>query len=294
MAETVGFIGLGNMGLPMARNLLSAGFPVRVWNRTRDKARQLAGATVVDTPAQAAVAGGILVSMLADDASLAATVGEDVARALGRGGVHLSMSTVAPGTNQLLSEFAQKHGASLVSAPVFGRPEAAAGRKLWIVASGDPAAKARVRPLLDAVGQGVFDFGPNVGAANVVKLAGNFLLSSAIESMSEACAMAEKHGIPRADLLNMFTATLFGCPIYNNYAKRIIDADFDKVGFTAELALKDMRLAREASVQARAPMPVLDVVCGRYLRAIANGRGGLDASAIAGEVARDAGLKWER
>ena len=292
MSETVGLIGLGNMGLPMARNLLAAGFPLRVWNRTREKARQLEGAAVVDAPAQVAGAGGIVVTMLADDAALSATAGEELARALGNGGVHLSMSTVAPTTNERLAEAAAKHGVSTVAAPVFGRPEAAVGRKLWICASGDAAAKARVRPLLDAMGQGVFDFGQKVGSANVVKLAGNFLLTAAIESMAEACAMAEKHGIPRADLLHMFTSTLFGCPIYNNYSKRIIDADFDKVGFTAALALKDMRLAREASVAARAPMPVLDILCEHYLRATANGRGGLDASAIAGEVARDAGLKW--
>ena len=158
--------------------------------------------------------------------------------------------------------------------------------------SGAVAAKQRVRSVLDALGQGVFDFGEKVGSANVVKLSGNFLLIAAVEAMAEAGALAEKHGIPRAELLGMLTKTLFNCPIYNTYAKLIVDADFEKVAFKAELALKDMRLAREAAVAGRAPMPALDLLCERYLGAVANGRGGLDMSVLAGEVARDAGLSW--
>jgi 3-hydroxyisobutyrate dehydrogenase-like beta-hydroxyacid dehydrogenase len=294
MAETIGFIGVGNMGIGMAKNLLAAGYVLKAWNRTADKARPLAdhGATVVNKPAETAVPGGVVISMLSDDAALASAAGIEVAKAIGRGGVHISMSTVGPPANESLAEIYAANGGTLVAAPVFGRPDAAAAKKLWICTSGPVAAKQRIRPILDAMGQGIFDFGEKVGSANVVKLSGNFLLIAAVEAMSEAGALAEKHGIPRADLLGMLTKTLFNCPIYNTYAKLIADAQFEKVAFKAELALKDMRLAREAAVAGRAPMPALDLLCERYLGAVANGRGGLDMSVLAGEVARDAGLTW--
>jgi 3-hydroxyisobutyrate dehydrogenase-like beta-hydroxyacid dehydrogenase len=294
MTQTIGFIGLGRMGLPMAANLLRGGFTVRAFNRTASRAQELAGATVVMSTAETAERGGIVISMLTDDAALRAVATDDLARALGPGGVHVSMSTVSPDMNGQIAESFKKHGVTTIAAPVFGRPEAAAAAKLWICVSGDAATKQRVRPVFDAMGQGVFDFGEAVGAANVVKLAGNFLLTAAIEAMAEAAALGEKHGIPRATLLNFFTATLFGCPIYNNYSKRLADADFDKVGFKAELALKDMRLARDAAIAGRVPMPTLDLLCQRYLTAMANGRGELDATVLAGEVARQAGLDWKR
>ena len=294
MSEPVGFIGLGHMGLPMAANLLSAGFSMRVYNRNAEKAGPLAekGAAVARAPREVATPGGIVVSIVADDHALEAVATDDLARALGNGGVHVSMSTVSPRTNGRLAEQHARHGATLIAAPVFGRPEAAAARKLWICQSGNDDAKTRVKPILDVLGQGVFDFGQAVGAANVVKLAGNFLLTAAIESMAEAAALAEKNGIPAAQILNMLTASLFNCPIYQGYAKRLIDADFEKAGFVLPLALKDMKLAQDAAVTSRVPMPVLSLLCDRYVSLIAKGREKLDASAIALAAAEDAGLEW--
>ena len=282
------------MGIPMAENLLAAGFSLRVYNRTAEKARALSGrgAVVAQAPHEAAVRGGIVVSMVADDAALEAIATDRLAEALGPGGVHLSMSTVSPRTTEKIAERHAKHGAAVVAAPVFGRPEAATARRLWICQSGPAQAKQRAKAVFDALGQGTFDFGEAVGAANVVKLAGNFLLAAAIEGMAEVAALAEKNGIPRADLLNMLTSTLFNCQIYNGYAKRVIDADFDEVGFPLVLALKDMRLAHEAATESRAPMPVLSFLRDRYLTQIARGRGTLDASALALGAADDAGLRW--
>jgi 3-hydroxyisobutyrate dehydrogenase-like beta-hydroxyacid dehydrogenase len=294
MPETLGFIGLGHMGLPMAENLIAGGFALRVYNRSPEKARPLAekGATVVRAPHEVAIRGGIVVSMVADDRALDDVATDDLARNLGPGGVHISMSTVSPRTNERIAERHARHGASTIAAPVFGRPEAAAARKLWICESGPASAKQRAKPVLDALGQGSFDFGEAVGAANVVKLAGNFLLTAAIEGMAEVGALAEKNGIPRAAILNMLTSTLFNCPIYNGYSKRLIDADFDKVGFPMLLALKDMKLAQETASSSRVPMPVLSLLCDRFLSQIANGRGNLDASGIALGAADDAGLSW--
>lgn len=294
MPETIGFIGLGHMGRHMAANLLQAGFAIRVYNRTRDKARDLEkrGAKVVDRPEQVAEPGGIVVSMLANDQALESAAGEALADRLGKGGLHISMSTVLPTTNERLAELYAKHGAAVIAAPVFGRPESAEARKLWICVSGEPSQKERAKPVFDALGQGVFDFGQRVGAANVVKLAGNFMLTAAIETMAEASALAEKNGIPREKLLGMLAQTLFNCPIYTGYGKRIIDADFEKVGFALPLALKDMTLAHQTAAASQTPMPVLSLLVDRYISARAKGRDKLDASALALGVADDAGLKW--
>ncbi|HET6250909.1 MAG TPA: NAD(P)-dependent oxidoreductase [Tepidisphaeraceae bacterium] len=294
MAESLGFIGLGQMGLPMAGNLLASGFSLVVHNRTPAKAAPLVekGAKLADSPAGAAAAGGIVVSIVSDDRALEAIVTDEFLAAMKPGGLHISMSTVSPATNQRLAERHARAGSSLLGAPVFGRPEAAAARKLWICASGSAADKARAKGVFDAIGQRVFDFGEDVGAGNVVKLAGNFLLTAAIEAMAEASALAEKNGIPRAAMLNMFTTTLFNCPIYVNYSKRIIAADFEKAGFNIPLILKDMHLVQQTATAAQVPMPTLNLLCDRYLKMLANGEGKLDASAIALGAARDAGLQW--
>ena len=293
--QTIGFIGLGHMGRNMAGRLLAAGFPLRVYNRTRDKARELEqkGAIVADKPQDVATpGGGIVVSMVADDSALESVATDDLARALGKGGLHISMSTVLPTTTARLAELHARYGAELIAAPVFGRPEAAAAGKLWICVSGAGDGKPRAKPVFDVLGQGVFDFGENVGSANVVKLAGNFLLTAAIEAMAEASILTDKNGIPREKFLGMMIQTLFNCPIYQNYGKRLIDADFDKVGFALPLALKDMRLAHQTGVESRAPMPVLGLLIDRYVSAIANGREEFDAAALALGAADDAGLKW--
>jgi 3-hydroxyisobutyrate dehydrogenase-like beta-hydroxyacid dehydrogenase len=291
----VGFIGLGNLGAPMARNLVAAGFPVRVYNRTAEKARSLAeqGATVARSTAGVASPGGVVITIVSDDAAVREVCDDGMLAALGRGGIHLSMSTILPATAEELARSHARHGVTYVAAPVFGRPEAAAAKKLWICTSGpDAEAKARVRPLLDAMGQGVFDFGPGIGSANVIKLAGNFMITAMVEVMAEACALGEKTGIPREALLDFFGQTLFNSPVFNNYARRLIAADFDNVGFTSRLALKDMRLGLETALAAETPMPVLGLLRDRYLAALANGEGELDASALALRAAEDAGLSW--
>jgi 3-hydroxyisobutyrate dehydrogenase-like beta-hydroxyacid dehydrogenase len=202
------------------------------------------------------------------------------------------MSTVSPVTSRTLAERHARFGGRFVSAPVFGRPEAAAAKRLWICTSGAAASKEAAKPVFDTIGQGVFDFGEEVGAANVVKLAGNFLLTAAIEAMAEASAMAEKNGVPRADLLNMLTATIFNCPIYVNYGKGIINAQFEPAGFSIPLILKDMHLVQKTASDARAPMPILNLLIDRYLTLLAKGLDRYDAAALALGAAEDAGLQW--
>jgi 3-hydroxyisobutyrate dehydrogenase-like beta-hydroxyacid dehydrogenase len=295
MSKIIGFIGLGSMGLPIASNLLEAGYRLHVYNRTPQKAQPLVdkGAKLGNTPADVVESGGIAITMLANDQALEEVVfGENgILEKLGAGGIHLSMSTVSPATADNLAEHHERRGVHYVAAPVFGRPEAAAGRKLWICLSGDGAAKERVLPVLNVLGQGVFDFGESVGAANVVKLAGNFLIVSALEAMAEAFTLAEKNGIDRTKVAELFGQTLFACPIYQNYGRLIAQEQYQPAGFKLSLGLKDVTLALQTARDSQMPMPLASLLHDRLMAAVAKGRGDIDWTGLALGVSEDAGIK---
>jgi len=294
MAQTLGFIGLGNMGEPIAANLMASGHALRVYNRTASKAATLVakGATLAKNPADVAAPGGIVFTMVADDRAideLCLSPGSFVEK-LGPGGIHISLSTIAPATARRLAEHHAKHKVEYVASPVFGRPEAAAAKKLWVCTSGHAAAKARVRPLLEAIGQGIFDFGEDVGSANVVKLCGNFMIASAIETISESLALAEKNGIDKNAVADLFGKTLFACPVYQGYGKSIAAEKFEPAGFRLALGFKDVALALATATTSSTPLPIGSLLHDRYRAAIAKGRGDMDWTAIALGVAEDAGL----
>lgn len=292
--ESLTFVGLGNMGAPMARNLLQAGFGLTVFNRTIERTKDLlvVGAKSASTPSDSVTAGGIAVTMLSNDAALVemALGPQGFADSLGAGGLHISMSTVSPETSRRLAEEHAQRGSLFLSAPVFGRPEAAAARKLWICQSGSAAAKQRAKPVLEALGQGIHDFGEEVGAANVAKLSGNFLILSAIEALSEALVLAEKNGLDRSSLANFFGQTIFACPIYQNYGRIISERTFEPAGFKFELGMKDVRLVRDVAEQSVVPMPLADLLHARLLTGLAKGRSQLDWTAMELSSAEDAGL----
>jgi 3-hydroxyisobutyrate dehydrogenase-like beta-hydroxyacid dehydrogenase len=293
-SQSVAFIGLGNMGAPMARNLLASGFSITVFNRSRPPAEALAGAgaNVADSPSAAVTPGGVVVSMLANDAALnAVTLGDaGFVEQLGEGGTHISMSTVSPETSRRLAQEHAARGSLFLAAPVFGRPEAAEARKLWICQSGPAEAKARAKPVLEALGQGIHDFGDDPGAANVVKLSGNFLILSAIEALAEALTLGEKNGIDRQALASFLGQTIFACPVYQNYGRILANRAYEPAGFKLELGMKDVRLVRDAAEDAMVPMPIGDLLHARVLSGLAKGRGDLDWTAIELSVAEDAGL----
>lgn len=294
MSEQVGFIGLGQMGLGMARSLLAAGYPLKVYNRTRSKAEALValGATSAETAASAVTAGGVAVTMLSDDRALfEVTTAGGVAERLGKGGIHVSMSTISPETAGRLAQYHAQGGSVYVAAPVFGRPEAAASRRLWICISGPKASKERINPLLNAMGQGVFDFGEDPAAANVTKLAGNFLIASAIEALGEALALAQKNGVDRAALADMLATTLFAAPVYQVYASAIAHRRFTPPGFKLELGLKDVDLVLGLASKSKNPMPIASLLHDRFIAALAKGRENFDWSAISIGALDDAGLK---
>ena len=230
--------------------------------------------------------------MLADDAALEqVTLGAGgLAERLGPGGIHVSMSTVAPATARRLAKHHAACGNTYIAAPVFGRPDAAKAKRLWVLASGPVAQKTAIRPLLEAMGQAIFDFGEEPGAANVAKLAGNFLIAANLEAMSEAFAMAEKQGVERAAVADLLAKTLFACPIYQGYGKAIAEKRFTPVGFRMPLGLKDLELALRTAAEVTMGLPIASLVRDRFLASLAKGRGEMDWSAIALSVLDDAGL----
>lgn len=296
--ESIGFIGLGNMGGQMARNLLEAGFKVTVFNRTRARAAPLvgAGATLAESPKGAVKPGGIVVTSLSDDLALQSVVlGEDgFADALGKDGLHISMSTVSPETSRKLAREHAKRGSYFLAAPVFGRPDVAAAGKLWICQAGAAAAKQRAKSVLEVLGQSVHDFGEEPGAANVVKLSGNFLILSAIEALSEALALAEKNGVDRTAMASLFGQTMFACPVYQTYGRILAERAFEPPGFALKLGNKDMRLVRDTAEAVQVPMPTGDLLRARLLSALAKGRGEMDWSAIELSAAQDAAIEVNR
>jgi 3-hydroxyisobutyrate dehydrogenase-like beta-hydroxyacid dehydrogenase len=288
MKMQIGFIGLGQMGEPMARNLVKD-FDLRVFNRTPGKDAGLVaeGATRVARPKDLADCS-VIVTMVANDQALEeVALGTDGFGAnFAAGGVHLSMSTVSPATSRKLAE---RH--DYVAAPVFGRPPAAAAKKLWICASGSARAKERVRPLLDALGQGVYDFGEDPGAANIVKVAGNFMMLAATEAMAEAFTLAEKNGIARDEIAKMLTETVFACPIYQNYSKQIAAHAYRPAAFPLPLGMKDIDLVLQAAAASKMPMPLAHMLKDRLLSGLAKGRADMDWTSIALGVSEDAGVK---
>jgi 3-hydroxyisobutyrate dehydrogenase-like beta-hydroxyacid dehydrogenase len=257
MSEPIGFIGLGLLGLPMATNLLDAGHALRVFNRTASKADALVarGAARAASPADAATPGGIVVTSLWDAASVEEVASDELLERLGPGGVHVSTSTILPAAARELAARHARHGVSFVEAPIFGRPEAAVARQLWLPIAGPQLAKDRVRPVLVALGaQGVFDFGEAAGSANVVKIAGNFLIGSATRSLGEALAMAGGQGVDVHAVVHMLTTTLFTAPIYQSYGKRIADGG-PALGGSA-IILKDLALFTATAGQSHTPAPI--------------------------------------
>ncbi len=295
MAISVGVVGLGGMGSGIANRLLDQGQQVAVWNRTASAANALVarGARRASSPADAAAQDGVVITMLANDAAVEAVTGGEhgVLGRLGPQGVHVSMSTISPTLARTLAERHAARGSQFVAAPVFGRPDAAAAGKLWILHSGAAAAKARARPVLEAIGQGVVDIGEAPDAAPTGKVAGNFMIAAALEAMGEAFALLEKSGVDRRIWHGLMAQSLFACPIYANYGRFILDQAFSPPGFKLTLGAKDVGLALAAGQEKQVPMPFASTLRDRFLAAMAQGRSDLDWTAIALGAAADAGLR---
>ncbi|WP_348771488.1 NAD(P)-dependent oxidoreductase [Azospirillum sp. SYSU D00513] len=288
----IGFVGLGGMGRGMAANLVKAGHRVRVWNRSSGPAEEMraAGAEPV-ARVEDAMQGEAVLSILADDSAMRDVflAGGALDRAA-KGLIHVNMATVSAAfVRELMAAHAER-GLGYVAAPVFGRTDVAAAGKLNILAAGDPAAVERVQPLLDAMGQKTWPLGDDPLRANIVKIAGNFMIAAAIESMGEAVALGRGHGIAAGDLLEIMTNTLFSSPVYKGYGGIITEERYDPAAFKLTLGLKDVRLALAAGDAANVPLPLASLLRDGFLEAVAHGDADKDWAALARVSARRAGL----
>jgi 3-hydroxyisobutyrate dehydrogenase-like beta-hydroxyacid dehydrogenase len=288
----IGFIGLGHMGSVMAANLIKAGHDVTVFNRTPDKRRALLelGAHEARSVADACD-GEVIITMLADDAAVAsvALAKDGIVENLAKGAIHLSMSTISVALSKQLSEAHAHAGQRFVAAPVFGRPDAAAAAKLFIVAAGEAAAVETCQPLFSVLGQKSFVISTEPAAANLVKLSGNFLLAAAIEALGEAIALVGKAGVDRRAYVDLLTSTIFPAPAYKIYGDLIAQSRFEPAAFAAPLGFKDIRLALAAAESLRVPMPLGSLLHDRFVRLLAQGGERLDWAAIGGLASQDAG-----
>ena len=277
----VGLIGLGNMGSGMAANLLKGGHEVTVYNRTPSKAQALVaqGARYAAQVADACQ-GDAVITMLADDGAVESVVFGDGgcrSRACAKGAIHISSSTISVALSEKMAAAHAANGQRFVSAPVFGRPEAAAAAKLFVAVAGAPDAVDDCMPLFDAIGQKTFRFGDKPSDANLVKLSGNFLISSVIEALGEAMALVGKAGLDQHQYVDFLTSTLFNAPVYKTYGGLIADKKFAAC-----------RLRRSLGIQRQSP----GAGCRREAaRAFAAGQPDLQPLPdLAGPRRREAGL----
>jgi len=289
----IGFIGLGRMGAGMASCLGQAGYDLTVFNRSAERMQALVGAGAKAAQNIAEVcAADVVFTMLADDKAL-----EDVV--LGPGGIlgclkpgaiHVSCSTVSVA---LSARLAQAHGQEqqgYIAAPVFGRPEAAAAGKLFMVAAGKRDLIESIQALFDVLGQRTFIVSEVPEKANLVKLSGNFLIATVIESLGEAMSLVEKGGVDRHQYLELLTSSLFNVPVYKNYGAMIAERQFEPAGFAAHLGQKDVRLVLAAAEDLKVPLPFASILRDRFLNLVAHGGEDLDWSAVGSLAAKDAAL----
>ncbi len=288
----IGLIGLGKMGKAIAGWLLAGGHRVRVWNRSPEPVQALAarGAEPAATPAEVLQADYVL-SMLANDAAVRAVIlDQGVLDAAPPGLLHLNLATISVAFAQELAAEHHKRNLGYLSAPVFGRPEAAAAGRLNVVVGGEAALIERAQPVLSALGQKTWPVGDRPESANAVKVAGNFMIASAIETMGEAVALTRAHGIGAAQFLNILTSTLFASPAYQGYGALIAAGKYQPAGFEVTLGLKDIRLALAAADAHSVPMPFASILRDNLMELIATGASDHDWGALALLAARRAGL----
>ncbi len=288
-----GLIGLGRMGTGIAKSLLRSGHRLTVFNRTRERAELLRadGASVAGSVTEACH-GDVVLTMVADDAALETVVSGNggILESLRPGCIHVSLSTISVVLSDRLAAEHTKAGQQFVAAPVFGRPEAAESAKLSVVAAGPSASVQRCKPLFESMGPKLLVVGERPSMANVVKLSGNFLIATVLESLAEALTFARKSGVDPGVLLGFLTTTMFTAPVYKSYGELIVQGKHEPAGFALPLGLKDVRLVLEAAESAGVPMPIASVLRDRFITALARGNQDKDWSVIGRVAAEDAGL----
>lgn len=290
----IGFIGLGRMGRGMASRLLEAGHTLAVYNRTASRGEKLRehGAVLAETPEAAARGAEVVFTMLSDDAAVEHVIyaADGALAAMSNGAAHVSASTISVALARRLAESHTRAGHRFISAPVFGRPDAAAAGKLFVVAAGQAEAIAFVQPLLDTMGQRTYRMGTDPSNANLVKISGNFMLFAAIEALAESFALIRKAGVDVMAFKDLLTSSLFNAPVYHTYGDLLANAKDEQAGFTVPLALKDVRLAIAAAESLRVPMPSASLVHDAFVSALARGYENRDQAVLGRVAAENAGV----
>src|SRR5579863_5094626 len=292
MSERIGFVGLGQMGQPMALNLLQTGYKLRVFDVREERMAPLVaqGAEPGTSPGEVTEPGSIVLSMVPNDrALLVVALGEGgILSRIGRGGVHLSLSTVSPEVSAQLAKVYRQQGSHYLAATVLGRPDLAEAARLSIFLSGAASAKVRVLPLLDVLGLHLYDLGERVEVANAVKLGYNFLIAAAIESMGEAAALVEQCGADRAQFLRMLVESpLFTGAVYEDYGRMIGERDYSDARFPVPMGLKDVELVLQAADRVAVSLPFAEIVHEHLLAARVAGRAHEDWSVLADFVTQE-------
>ena len=287
----IAFLGTGNMGEPMALNLIRAGYDVVAYNRTPEKLAPLAaaGAHIAHSPAGAVEDVDAVITMLANDQAVRDAMLGTAIETLPAGAVHMGTSTISIGLSKELATEHARHGQHYIATPVLGRPDAARDKRLWVMAAGPPDQIERCRPLMEAIGRGTTVVGPEPWQANVTKIAANFMLMSMLEAMGESFALVRKSGIDPHLFLEILTG-IFNSPVYSLYGKIVADRQFEPAGFRLALGMKDAGLALDAGEAAAVPLPLASLVHDHFLSAIAHGRADADWAALTEVAARAAGL----
>jgi 3-hydroxyisobutyrate dehydrogenase-like beta-hydroxyacid dehydrogenase len=282
----VSFVGLGSMGQEMVHRLLSEHFEVTVWNRSPAAADELvaAGARRAESVADCWAAGPVL-SMLSNDAAVDAVFSAEVLQAAPDGAVHVNMATTSLASARAMAARHADAGVGYLAAPVLGRPPVARNGALNILAAGDPAAAAQVRPVLAALGRRIWDFGAEPARANLVKIAMNYALVHAIQALAETIPLAQAHGVDGRTLVELMGESFFPGPVYSGYGREIADADYLPAAFSTTLGLKDVTVARDAGAEVGLALPGVPALTALFTAALEQGLGEHDWAAIA-EVVR--------
>lgn len=293
-SPAVAFLGLGAMGAGMVSRLLDEGFAVTVWNRSRAAVDALSdrdGVTVADSPAAAFLACETVHSMLADDAALFAVFDDALLATVPSGRVHVNHATISPAAARELAERHARHDVAYVQAPVLGRSTIAATGGLLVVASGDPLAVQVALPSLQALGQKTYNLGADVAMASVVKIAVNYSLISALQSIAESVSLVEATGIDASEFVEILTHTAFSGAAHKGYAPLIAERRYEPVGFAMSLGLKDLGLAEAAAAERGVTLPLASVLHELFEAALADSTlSELDWSAVAEVTRRRSGL----
>jgi 2-hydroxy-3-oxopropionate reductase len=280
MADTVGFIGLGIMGKPMAENLIEAGYDLVAYNRTREKAEELDGATVAETPKEVAEQSDIIITMLPDSPQVEEVLAgeEGVLEGVRDGALIVDMSTISPVVTEELAKKAEERGASMLDAPVSGGDVGAIDGTLSIMVGGGEEDFERALPLFEVMGETVTHVGP-VGTGQVVKAANQIVVALTIEAVSEALVLGSKGGVPPEKILDVLGGGLAGNKVMEVKREKMLEHSFDP-GFRVELHHKDLGIALAAGREYGVSLPVTAVVDQMLETLKMLGRGDQDHSAL--------------